>query len=327
MSSCRRRELPLAPKQSLTRRGLSTQQRSANDKSTQTSTSQSSQLSRFRNPCCANPPTVAGRCGKSGRSWPRHPRPAQNAPTLSRRSLLCLAPRPDVSHALNSCAEGRTLPFFQPQESSTSLDGAEGSTSLGRHQSSTSWAEGSPSWAGTQTQVPERPLEIARHLQGRVVGTGWNSSPGTTEFQVKHDPEKRIPVPLCPVKAASCFPQCGKLGFHPRISPVIVTDTTCSVSLLTGTIGGSNFAFPSTKFPPHGNESEPAGGNATMRESPARGDSALPADNQGSGARASRSVSPAPEPNVNTQLRKSNAGSPKRSAVAVPRILPWGVTK
>jgi hypothetical protein len=37
---------------------------------------------------------------------------------------------------------------------------------------------------------------------------------------------------------------CGNLIPHPRIKPVIAGDTTCSVSLLTGTISGSNFAIP-----------------------------------------------------------------------------------
>jgi hypothetical protein len=37
---------------------------------------------------------------------------------------------------------------------------------------------------------------------------------------------------------------CGKRIPHPRTKPVIVEDTTCGVSLLTGTISGSNFAFP-----------------------------------------------------------------------------------
>ncbi len=53
--------------------------------------------------------------------------------------------------------------------------------------------------------------------------------------------------------------ECGKPDLRPRISPVIARDTTCSVSLLTGTIGGSNFAFPSTKFPPNGKRTEFAG--------------------------------------------------------------------
>src|SRR5258708_7647564 len=34
---------------------------------------------------------------------------------------------------------------------------------------------------------------------------------------------------------------CGKQIHHPRISPVIVEDTTCGVYLLTGTISGSKF--------------------------------------------------------------------------------------
>ena len=37
---------------------------------------------------------------------------------------------------------------------------------------------------------------------------------------------------------------CGKKIHHPRIYPVIVEDTTCCVSPLTGTISGSNFAIP-----------------------------------------------------------------------------------
>ncbi len=42
----------------------------------------------------------------------------------------------------------------------------------------------------------------------------------------------------------SMNPTCGKPIPHPRIKPVIAGDTTCSVSLLTGTISGSNFAIP-----------------------------------------------------------------------------------
>jgi hypothetical protein len=47
-----------------------------------------------------------------------------------------------------------------------------------------------------------------------------------------------------------------KTGPEPRTKPVIARDTTCSVSLLTGTICGSNFAIPSTKIPAHGNGTE-----------------------------------------------------------------------
>jgi hypothetical protein len=37
---------------------------------------------------------------------------------------------------------------------------------------------------------------------------------------------------------------CGNQIHHPRTNPVIVEDTTCCVSLLTGTISGSKFAIP-----------------------------------------------------------------------------------
>jgi hypothetical protein len=37
---------------------------------------------------------------------------------------------------------------------------------------------------------------------------------------------------------------CGKSGLDRRTKPVIAADTTCSVSLLTATISGSNFAIP-----------------------------------------------------------------------------------
>jgi hypothetical protein len=37
---------------------------------------------------------------------------------------------------------------------------------------------------------------------------------------------------------------CGKQIHHPRTKAVIAEDTTYGVSLLTGTISGSNFAFP-----------------------------------------------------------------------------------
>jgi hypothetical protein len=37
---------------------------------------------------------------------------------------------------------------------------------------------------------------------------------------------------------------CGKQIQHRSIKAVIVEDTTCGVSLLTGTISGSNFAIP-----------------------------------------------------------------------------------
>ena len=47
-----------------------------------------------------------------------------------------------------------------------------------------------------------------------------------------------------------------KIGSEPGIKPVIARDTTYSVSLLTGTICGSNFAIPRHEIPAHGNGSE-----------------------------------------------------------------------
>src|SRR5580698_6106446 len=54
----------------------------------------------------------------------------------------------------------------------------------------------------------------------------------------------------CPLTTGHCLyeptmnSRCGKRIPHPRTKPVIAEDTTCGVSLLTGTISGSNFAFP-----------------------------------------------------------------------------------
>ena len=82
-----------------------------------------------------------------------------------------------------------------------------------------------------------------------------------------------------------------------RTKPVIARDTTYSVYPLTGTTCGSNFAIPSNKIPPHGNGTEfPAVLEEPCGPVPARGDSApLRRERKGSGAWASRSVSPAPE--------------------------------
>jgi hypothetical protein len=44
-----------------------------------------------------------------------------------------------------------------------------------------------------------------------------------------------------------------KKGTETSIKPVIARDTTYSVSLLTATTGGSNFAIPSNEIPLHGN--------------------------------------------------------------------------
>src|ERR1035437_5161864 len=89
-----------------------------------------------------------------------------------------------------------------------------------------------------------------------------------------------------------------KTGPQPRIKPVIARDTTCSVSLLTGTICGSNFAIPSNKFRLTGmgrnSKAVKSSAGKDAARCPARGDSAPPQVRKGSGARASRSVSPAP---------------------------------
>src|SRR3954452_20732837 len=47
-----------------------------------------------------------------------------------------------------------------------------------------------------------------------------------------------------------------KTRTQPRTKPVIARDTTCSVSLLTGTICGSKFAIPRHEIPSHGNGPE-----------------------------------------------------------------------
>ena len=87
-----------------------------------------------------------------------------------------------------------------------------------------------------------------------------------------------------------------KTGPQPRTKPVIARDTTCSVSLLTATICGSNFAIPSTKIPPHGNGTE---FQSNRNEGAVRCQPEVtwlpPQARKVSGAWASRSVSPAPE--------------------------------
>ncbi len=66
-----------------------------------------------------------------------------------------------------------------------------------------------------------------------------------------------IPVPAEKLAAAGLPPWKGpshdvpvipvwKTCPYPSIKAVIARDTTCCVSLLTGTTGGSNFAIPST---------------------------------------------------------------------------------
>jgi hypothetical protein len=52
------------------------------------------------------------------------------------------------------------------------------------------------------------------------------------------------PQPTAAFYERSMNPGCGKPIPHPSIKPVIAGDTTYGVSLLTGTISGSNFAIP-----------------------------------------------------------------------------------
>jgi hypothetical protein len=58
-----------------------------------------------------------------------------------------------------------------------------------------------------------------------------------------------------------------KTGNQPGIKPVIARDTTYGISLLTSTTYGSNFAIPSTKFPPHGNGDGVVHSNAVVEVS------------------------------------------------------------
>ena len=103
-----------------------------------------------------------------------------------------------------------------------------------------------------------------------------------------------------------------KTRLERRTKPVIARDTTCSVSPLTGTTCGSNFAIPSNKIPPHGNGTEfPAVLEEALRSVPARGDSARATGKKGSGAWAFRSVSPAPETLSNKAFRSSGSRMPE----------------
>jgi hypothetical protein len=130
------------------------------------------------------------------------------------------------------------------------------------------------------------------------------------------------------------FSTVWKIRSEPSIKPVIARDTTCSVSLLTGTICGSNFAIPSTKIPAHGNGTEFPSCNEQSKQGQRSGSQPEvtrqpPRAGKGSGARASRSVSPAPETLNRNDVNSSGfpeaefpeAGSGV-SAVAVPRPSP-----
>jgi hypothetical protein len=90
-----------------------------------------------------------------------------------------------------------------------------------------------------------------------------------------------------------------KTGTKSSIKPVIARDTTCSVSLLTATTGGSNFAIPSNEIPPHGNGVGFEESSKQKRRSGAKPEVTWPRPRQTRGARAFcirefGSVSPAP---------------------------------
>jgi hypothetical protein len=69
-------------------------------------------------------------------------------------------------------------------------------------------------------------------------------------------PKKERPLTVNQSPGDPLFPCVWKTCHQGRIKPVIARDTTYSVSLLTCTTGGSNFAIPSTEISPHGNGAE-----------------------------------------------------------------------
>src|SRR5580692_10041272 len=125
-----------------------------------------------------------------------------------------------------------------------------------------------------------------------------------------------------------------KSGFEPRTKPVIARDTTCSVSLLTCTICGSNFAIPSTQNSDSTGIGAELKSRRAVQESdavrcPARGDSAPSADREGSrrpGFQIRKPGAHSLNPGSSTfrLLGKPEAQIelPNRSAVAVPRPSP-----
>jgi hypothetical protein len=66
-------------------------------------------------------------------------------------------------------------------------------------------------------------------------------SPGFSPWNTTGNPKE---LPIVNICECQMNPPCGKPIRHPRTKPVIVGDTIGSVSLLTGTISGSNFAIP-----------------------------------------------------------------------------------
>jgi len=95
----------------------------------------------------------------------------------------------------------------------------------------------SPSSSQTSSTRPR--FSYGRHkssLSLRLTGKG--SRPMRTT------PQKFQPCHRLEVCEYTMNLTCGKPIPRPRIKPAIAGDTTCGVSLLTGTISGSNFAIP-----------------------------------------------------------------------------------
>ena len=95
-----------------------------------------------------------------------------------------------------------------------------------------------------------------------TIRRGTNFWRNIDRFAHNSRPQDRVPIwPVPPpIRAPKCklsplpsilfpapFSSMWKTRPQPRIKPVIARDTTCSVSLLTGTIYGSNFAIPRHK--------------------------------------------------------------------------------
>jgi hypothetical protein len=76
-------------------------------------------------------------------------------------------------------------------------------------------------------------------------------------------------VPRWPLTTGHC--SCGKQIHHSRTKPVIAADTTCCVSLLTGTISGSNFAIPEHPLKPVSRERDGLQENWAVKPKPWEG--------------------------------------------------------
>jgi len=95
--------------------------------------------------------------------------------------------------------------------------------------------------------------------------------------------------------ASPLFSTMWKTRPQPRTKPVIARDTTYGVSLLTGTIGGSNFAIPRHEFRFTGmRRNRQSSARAVKVERLGPGQRWLGRHRKATGARASWSVSPAP---------------------------------